>query len=148
MRTLLKVLFLALVGVAPVAAQTPCDGAPPSSFFVVPATGAAFVFPYPTQDHDTGVVSYTLTLKRSTGGAVLSTQVVTKAATTVIGVTSTAGVSCYSIPVVPVAQIPRGAPLVATLTATAATPELSSSEGSATAPFGSPLTAPVLRPRP
>lgn len=145
MRALLAVL-LAVVA-APVYAQSPCDGAAPTSFFTLPATGAAFVFPYATADHDAGVASYTLTLKRATGGTSLSTQVVTKAATTVVGpVTGQAGVSCYSIPVVPVSQLPRGVPLVATLTATGVSPELSSPEGAATAPFGATLPPPAIRP--
>lgn len=149
LRTVVWACCLLLLTSCLASAQTsPCDGTPPSSFFTVPAEGASFVFPYPTTDHDAGVVSYTLTFRRQSGGTPLSTQVVTKAATTVVGSTATAGVSCYAIPVVPVAQIPKGVPLIATLTATAATSELSSAEGPPTAPFGSRLAEPALRPRP
>lgn len=151
MRTLLTVtwVFLALLFAAPPAHGQACDGTAPSTFFTVPAAGANFVFPYPTTDHDAGVVSYTLTLSRQSGGTPLSTQVVTKAATTVVGpVTGQPSLTCYQIPVVPVAQIPKGVPLVARLTANAATAELSSDAGPATAPFGSRLTDPALRPKP
>jgi hypothetical protein len=140
-------LLLAALLPAPATAQTPCDGAAPTSFFTLPpgSTGASFVFPYATVDHDNGVASYSLQLKRATGGAVLSTQVVTKAATSALGATGT-GQTCYAIPVVPVEQLPRGVPLVATLVAVSSTPELSSAEGAATAPFGATLPPPAIRP--
>lgn len=149
MRLIVSSLLLLFLLPAPSLAQTPCDGAAPTAFFTLPpgSAGASFVFPYATADHDSGVASYTLRLKRATGGTVLSTQSVTKAATTVVGATSTAGVTCYGIPVVPVSQLPRGVPLVATLEAVGASPELSSVEGEATAPFGATLPPPALRPR-
>lgn len=151
MRTLCTAVWVVLtllLAARPAAAQA-CDGTAPSTFFIVPAAGASFVFPYPTTDHEAGVVSYTLTLSRQSGGAALSTQVVTKAATTVAGpVTGQASLTCYAIPVVPVAQIPKGVPLVASLKANAVAAELSSDAGPPTAPFGSRLSDPVLRPRP
>lgn len=152
MRLIVSTLLLAVLLPAPSLAQaaTPCDGAAPSAFFTLPpgSTGASFAFPYATVDHDSGVASYTLNLRRATGGTSLSVQSVTKAATTSLGpVTGQAGVTCYTIPVVPVSQIPRGVPLVASLTAVGVAPELSSAEGASTAPFGATLPPPAIRPR-
>jgi hypothetical protein len=151
MRTILTVVWaLALLLLSPITASAQaCDGAPPTSFFVLPATGASFAFSYPTTDHDAGVVSYTLTLSRQANGTALTTQTVTKAATTVVGPVSGAPtLTCYAIPVVPLASIPKGVPLVATLKANAGSTELSSDAGPPTAPFGSRLSDPALRPKP
>lgn len=149
---LATVIWAALLAVfaftPPVQAQA-CDGAPPSTLFTVPASGANFVFAYPTQDHDAGVVSYTLTLAKQSGGPVISTQVVMKSTVTVVGpVSGQATQTCYAIPVVPLTQIPKGVPLVAQLRADSATPELSSGAGPASAPFASRLGDPAIRPRP
>jgi hypothetical protein len=144
------VLLCAFLTPPPLHAQTgPCDGAPPTSFFVVPASGASFVFPYPTVDHDAGVVSYTLTFyKDSTAAPALSVQTVPKALAVVVGpVAGQTLQSCYALPLVPITDIPKGTALRATLLANSETTQLSSGNGPPTAPFGSALTDPALRPR-
>lgn len=145
---LATVAWLLVLCALPAFGQTsPCDGPSPTAFFVAPAGGVNFVFSYATVDHDGGVDSYKLTLRQAVSNAIRSEQTVPKANATLVGPTATAGIGCYSIPVVPVTSLPRGQPLVATLTATSSASSLSSVEGPETAPFGAPLGPPAVRPR-
>ena len=158
MRQALMTSILA-VGVAllplAAAAQTPCDGPQPTELFVLPpdAPGVSFAFTVRTIDVPT-ISSYTLRLYRADAnsqptGEALSVQNVTAAATTAHG--PRAGdpdAACYSLPVVPVSQIPRGVPLVATLVATGGVQELSSGESEPSNPLGQRLGPPALRVKP
>lgn len=148
-RALVTVVWMALLLAcsATVQAQTsPCDGNAPTAFYVVPPAGAAFVFPYSAGDHDTGVTAYKLTLRQAVSNAVRTEQTVPKANVTLVGPTATAGVNCYSLPIVASATLPKGQPLIATLTASSSTAQLSSGEGPPTGPFGAPLGQPAVRP--
>lgn len=145
LRSLVLLLVAAFLPPLAFAQTTPCDAAPSTAFFVVPPTGVQFIFPYATVDHD-GVVSYKLTFRNAANEAQRGEQTTPKANVTLLGQTATAGVGCYSIPVVLPAALPRGIPLLASLTATSANTALSSAEGPRTGPFGAPLGAPAVRP--
>lgn len=155
LRAALVAAFLLPAAVLPATAQTPCDGDRSLELFVLPpaATGVNYVFSYDAQEH--GLLShYTLRLYRAdedaeATGPALSTQTVTPAATTVIGLMQDDPTeTCYSLPVVPVAQIPRGVPIVATLSATSDVEALSSLESEPSDPLGLRLGAPAIRARP
>lgn len=158
MRQVLMTSILA-VGVAllplAAAAQTPCDGPQPTELFVLPPDAPGVSFAFTVRDIDVPAISsYTLRLYRADAnsqptGEALSVQNVTAAATTAHGPRANdPGQACYSLPVVPVSQIPRGVPLVGTLVATGGVQELASGESAPSNPLGQRLGAPVLRARP
>ena len=145
----LAVLTVALLVVAAVNghAQTTaaCDG-PIDPLFVLPpdATGAEYGFRYEPENH-AGVTQYTLRIYDADAAATapaLSTQVVMKAAVSSLGASiNQPAQHCYQLPIVPVAQIPRGRRLVMTVQAQGAISELSALESGRGDPFGLRLTS-------
>lgn len=152
MRVLSALVFsLALFVSVPVSAQaaTPCDGAASPDFFVLApgAVGVNFYFEYAPTDH-AGITQYTLKLYREGQTTALSTQVVMASSVGVLGPVLGKSTTCYSLPVVPVSQLPRGVRLVAKVSAQGTDAALASEESNATAPFGQRLLPPALRAKP
>lgn len=151
MRTVLAILSVVvapLLSAAPAAAQVaaPCAGTPPtgSAPIRVIDTTVSLVFEYPDADWS-GIAQATLRVLRVGQTAPLSTQVVMVSAITRLGNGNGAGVGCYSLPVVPVDQIPRGLPIQFTLAVTGGEPLLESGESNRTDPLGRRLPTGVLR---
>ncbi len=114
---------------------------------IIDSVNLSLAFEYPDAEW-TNIVESRLRISRANGsGGVLSTQVVTKAATTRVGEGNGSGMGCYTIPVVPVDQLPRGIPLQATLSVsgTANDPLLESLPSNPTDPFGRRGSAPIMR---
>lgn len=155
MRLLFAGLVALLLTAVPVQAQTPCDGPRSDALFILPpeAPGATYVFSYRTVDVPT-LVGYELRLYRANAlgqpqGSSVTQQSVTTAVTTAIGVMQDdATQTCYSLPVIPITQIPRGVALVATLIAVGDQVALNSLESEPSNPLALRLGAPAIRVKP
>lgn len=141
------VAFMALA--TPAAAQTPCDSTATDFFVLAPSsTGVNFYVEYTPADH-AGITQYTLKLYREGTTTAISTQVVMASSVGILGpVTGRTSFTCYSLPVVPVAQIPRGVRIIGKVTAQGTDAALASEESAASAPFGQRLPAPAVRVKP
>lgn len=149
MRTFLLSCLAALLALlAPVTAaaqtSTACDstGADPLFVLAPDAPGLNnYGFAYAPADH-AQVTLYRLRIYDADmpTGPALSTQDVTRAATTFLGTSPASGLGCYQLPVVPVEQLPRGKRLTLTVQAVGALTELSAREsGRSPDPFGAAL---------
>lgn len=149
MRHLLLGCVMSLALATSALAQTPCDSTATDFFVLAPnSTGVSFFVEYPPADH-AGITQYTLKLYREGQTTVLSTQVVMASSVGILGpVTGRTSFTCYSLPVVPVAQIPRGVRIVGKVTAQGAEATLASEESLASAPFGQRLPPPAVRVKP
>lgn len=136
---------------APAAGQVhaKCQGAPPTGTapLVVIDTAVSLAFEYADADW-AGVTQGNILVHAAAAAATvppLSTQVVMKSTITRLGPGNLAGDGCYSLPVVPVAQIPRGVPIQFKLTVTGGEPALASAPSNPTNPLGQRFQAAVLR---
>lgn len=149
LRTVVWTALVLSIFAAPVAAQVHprCAGAPPSGtapLTVIDST-VSLAFEYADADW-TGITQGNLLVNRvSPAGPPISTQVVMKTTMTRLGAGNAAGSGCYSIPVVPVEQIPRGVPIRFTLSVTGGEPALASAPSNPTDPLGLRLSPAVLR---
>lgn len=148
MRRMWMLLLFLVLGAASASAQTPCDTT--SDFFVLPpdGTGVSVHLATTPADH-AGTTTYRLVISRQDGGQALSTQDVSQSTATSVGaLTSDPSLTCYALPLVPVAQIPKGNPVVVTVSARSSSDQLSSSDSSPSSPFGLRLRPPVVKIKP
>lgn len=147
LRTVIWALVLGLCA-APVTAQVHarCSGAPPTGTapLSVIDTTTSLSFEYADADWS-GIVQGNLLVHRVGSSTPVSTQVVMASTITRLGNGATAGQGCYALPVVPVAQIPRGVPIQFTLSVTGGEPLLESGPSNRTDPLGRRLQTGVLR---
>lgn len=142
--TLALLLLAALTTHAQVHAS--CVGPTPTGTGPVKAVAdqLRLVFEYPDADFG-GLSQGTMQFTRVGQPAVLSTQVVMASAITRLGGGNGTGGGCYSLPVVPVDQLPRGVPLLVRLSVSGGEPLLASDLSNPADPFGRRLSSAVLR---
>lgn len=141
--------LVALLVAVSATAQTPCDKPlDPEPFVLAPsAEGLRTAVSLPDASM-TLLQHVTLHVVVQGEATPVSQQNVAKSALVARGPsTLDPGYTCYEIPVIPVAQIPRGRFLDLTVTATGGEPALASGPSNAL-PFGARLQAPTLRVQP
>lgn len=123
-----------------------CVGPTPTGVGPVRAVADQLRLAFEYVDTDFAALSQgTMQFTRVGQTAVLSTQVVMASTITRLGGGNGAGIGCYSLPVVPVDQLPRGVPLLVRLSVSGGEPLLASDPSNPTDPFGRRLPAGVLR---
>lgn len=141
--------LLALLLAVSAHAQSPCDKPAPTEPFVLAPNDDGLRTVVALSDADVPLLQHvTLHIVVHGEATPVSQQNVSKGALVARGPsTLEPGSTCYEIPVIPVAQIPRGRFLDLTVTATGGEPALASGPSNAL-PFGARLPAPTLRVQP
>lgn len=144
---IVTMLLVALMAGGVASAQTPCDGQVPSDPFVVQpgGSGVPVYVAYPTADFSQVTKAVVQVIEAGTPTQVYVTQDVAKTAMMLVGtMTSMPTMSCYRLPDIPPATLPKGENLALLILMAAQVPTYNSAQSAESRPFGQSLPSPVV----